>query len=77
MESIDFTSLENLPKKKNNEKINQIFINLLKEIELYLRLEVIYPNIKIIYKKEKPKIELKRQNILDIGAIRYLQNNLL
>lgn len=69
--------LKSFPKELDNQKINDIFVNLLKEIENYLKLEVITSEIEIVSSQQKSNVEIKRNNILDFGVKRYYQNGIL
>ena len=77
MESLNIEILKGFQKELDNQKTNVIFDNLIKEIQDYLNLEVITSEIEILSSKQKFNVEIKRNNILDLGVKRYYQNGIL
>ncbi len=59
------------------EKIDYFFRELLREIESYLNIEVIYPKINIILKNEESIISAAADNIFSIGVDRSYHNDIL
>jgi hypothetical protein len=73
--NIDF--LIKTPIKNILEKIDYYFHELLQEIESYLNMEVIYPEINIILKNEESIISAAADNIFSIGVDRSYNNDIL
>ncbi len=77
MSNLNFKDLQKLEELNNLKDLNQIFLNLLNEISVYLNLDIINSNFKITYEVDKEDIDFEKQNILDIGVKKNLYNNLL
>ncbi|MHA1461191.1 MAG: hypothetical protein ACTSO8_06885, partial [Promethearchaeota archaeon] len=71
--NIDF--LIKTPIKNILEKIDYFFHELLKEIEFYLNIEVIYTKINIILKNEESSVSGTSDNIFSIGVYRSYNND--
>jgi hypothetical protein len=73
--NIDF--LIETPIKKILEKIDYFFRELLREIESYLNIEVIYPKINVVLKNEESSVSSASDNIFSIGDERSYKNDIL
>ena len=77
MESINFNFLENLPQDDIKAQINYIFADLVDKLREFLNLEIINSQFKIRYNDEKNESKQNIEDILDLGVIRKVQNNIL
>ncbi|MHA1490787.1 MAG: hypothetical protein ACTSRI_14220 [Promethearchaeota archaeon] len=73
---MDFNILEKIQKKNLAENINQIFQDLLNELQFFLNLDI-NPQIKILYNKTKTLSTTEKQDIFNLGVKRSFKNGFL
>ncbi|MHA1724233.1 MAG: hypothetical protein ACTSXH_05260 [Promethearchaeota archaeon] len=62
--------LKNLPEERINDQIEDIFINLVEELEIYLKSYSLFPNIRVVFHENEKRLSKENDEILDLGVLR-------
>jgi len=77
MYNLDISILENLPEINIAETINQIFDELLQELQSYLKVDIINSQVKVKYVSGDVVSNQEDKGVLDLGVKRYIKNDYL